>query len=71
MEEIRASKYTIQCLNGHIWTALVGTDEEAKAIKHEQAGFLDAVCVGFDDCDECKEELADRNRKNAFYCEEY
>lgn len=67
----RASKYNIQCINGHVWTALVGTDDELKAIKHAEAGFLDAVCVDSNECDECKEDLASRNRKNAYYCEDY
>lgn len=67
----RASKYSIQCINGHTWIALVGTDEELMAIKHAEAGFSDAVCVSSDECYECKEDLAERNRKNAYYCEDF
>lgn len=49
------SFYNIQCLNGHSWRVATDSPLGQRAMAREQKGFLDALPVPCDQCDECNE----------------
>lgn len=57
-------KYNVQCLSGHVYVALPGSDLEKKCIEREEAGYLDALILNFSECEACEE---DRERREQQY----
>jgi hypothetical protein len=49
--------YNVQCLNGHVFTVVDGSDLEKRCIKYEVEGFIDALILHPSECSECQYEL--------------
>lgn len=52
--------YMAQCTGGHVWEIPHDSELEAKAIKREADGYLDAVLISCHDCNQCHEEAQQR-----------
>ena len=53
--------YNVQCMDGHVGIAPSGSELEERCRQNEAEGFLDALCISAEECDDCKEE----RRRNA------
>lgn len=63
-------RFYVQCVSGnldHIMEAIPGSELEAKCRKRAEAGSLDALCLGYDDCPECVEDRRTSARRDAEY----
>lgn len=62
------SPYNVQCMYGHVFSPLVGSDLEARCRKHEAAGYLDALVLGSMECNRCQQEREDQAERDARMC---
>jgi hypothetical protein len=53
METTTAPKYNVQCMRGHVAEVLPGTELEKRCIERENKGYIDALCLGPNDCIQC------------------
>ncbi len=58
-------RYNVQCLNGHVYQAPVGSDLERRCKEYFEKGFLDALCLSYLECRDCISEHEERERKMA------
>ena len=59
----QVAKYTVQCLSGHSYQVLPGSKLEGRCVIHAMR-YLDALCLSFDECEQCREEAAYQERRN-------
>lgn len=62
--------YYVQCISGnpdHVQEVVAGTELEKACIARAEAGKLDALCLGPDDCPECVVDRREQARKDADY----
>lgn len=55
--------YNVQCLSGHVYSAAPGSELEQRCIQHEQNGYLDALCVSYEECEGCQEKQRQQERE--------
>lgn len=58
-------RYYVQCLSGnhdHIMEAVPGSELEARCKARFKAGYLDALCLTYDECPGCVEDRRQRER---------
>jgi len=60
------SLYNVQCLNGHTFHAVADSDLGKRAARREKNGYLDALIVPCEDCDECR---YDQERQESMYAD--
>ena len=59
-------QYLVQCISGqesHVATATPGSELERLCKQRAEAGFIDALCLGPDDCPACVEDIRERIRR--------
>ena len=56
--------YNVQCLMGHVYSAIPESNLEKRCIKREEQGYLDALVLHSDECEVCIEETLQKERKN-------
>lgn len=62
------SRFYVQCISGnHIMEAVPGSELEARCIKRVQAGYIDALCLNYNECPSCVEDARERARADADY----
>lgn len=55
--------YLVQCISGHVYNALVGSYLESDCKKREADGFLDALILTHDECEECLQDAITQARR--------
>jgi len=65
-----ASLYYVQCVAGnpnHIAEAVPGSALEARCKERVAAGYIDALCLGDDECPDCVEDSRQKDREDVEY----
>ncbi|MBI2121596.1 MAG: hypothetical protein HYT98_00585 [Candidatus Sungbacteria bacterium] len=62
--------YNWQCLSGHSGEIPQGSPLETKAINRAEEGFIDAICLSFEQCPECVADQIEYLRCEVRYCSE-
>lgn len=57
------SMYNVQCLCGHVSYAPPGSELEKRCRDHAAAGFLDALVLHPDECEECQHDQEMRDQR--------
>lgn len=60
--------YNVQCLVGHVQEAPHGSDLERRCIEREKQGYLDALCLSYDECPDCREDRREYLRREVRRC---
>ena len=61
--------HQVQCLSGHVYNAAVGSELEADCKKRVEDGFIDALILPHNECEECLESaIADASRNYRALC---
>ncbi len=55
--------HQVQCLSGHVYNAAVGSELEADCKKRVEDGFIDALILPHNECEECLENSISRARQ--------
>ncbi|MFH2232489.1 MAG: hypothetical protein ABII13_04980 [Patescibacteria group bacterium] len=54
------NSYLVQCINGHVFAAELGSELEKRAKKRMDEGALDALPISSEGCSHCQEEREER-----------
>ncbi len=57
--------YNVQCLNGHFYSIPVGSPLEERCKAREERGYLDALIISCDECEECQIDREISRHKHA------
>ena len=52
--------YNVQCTNGHVYKAPKGSDLERRCKERTKRGYIDALILHPDQCEECQAERNER-----------
>jgi hypothetical protein len=65
---MQMSGYNVQCLSGHAYELPAENPLVERCKKYEEKGFLDALCLSEDECEQCLEDRREHLRREARLC---